>query len=180
MYTYQNKAIRIGRSWTDSDGVKHPSNWNNWSDEEKAEKGLVWVDDPAPFDNRFYWDANTPKAIEDINAVDEDGQPLLDEDGNQVVTKGLKTNAIATIKAQAAGLLAPTDWYIVRQQETGEAVPVDVLTYRQEVRQASGDIEAAIQACTTHAEFVSLYDAPVDDQGLPTGNAPINNWPKGL
>jgi hypothetical protein len=170
MYTYQGKVIRAGRGWVDSDGVKHPSNWMNWDNATKTEKGLVWVDDPAPFDNRFYWSAGNPKAIDDVTETDEAG--------NVSVTKGLKSVAIEQTKATAGSLLAPTDWYIVREQETGDTTPVEVLAYRQAVREASGDIEAAIVGVTTHEAFMALYNAPVDAEGNVTGNAPINDWPE--
>ena len=87
MYKYGETVIRVGRSWTNNDGITHPRNWANWSDADKAAAGLVWEDDPAPFDSRFYWSADVPKNIDDVNEVDENGDPLLDEDGVQVVTK---------------------------------------------------------------------------------------------
>jgi len=114
-----------------------------------------------------------------VNEVDEDGNPLLDEDGVQVVTKGLKTNAIALVKTQAGGLLAPTDWMVIKASEVGDySVPTSVLEFRAAVRLASNQIEAAILATTTLDEFKSLYDVPVDADGNPTGNAPINDFPK--
>ena len=182
MWTYLGRVIKQGRAWTDAEGVQHPAQWNRWSDDEKAAKGLVWDKSlqPVPFDNRFYWDANTPKNINDVDAVDEDGNPILDENGVQIVTKGLKSQAIAQTKTTAGSLLAPTDWYIVREQETGEVTPTDILNYRQAVRTASGAIESAIQGVTTHADFVALYDVPMDAEGNPTGNAPINDWPETL
>ena len=178
MWTYNGKRIREGRSWKDSDGITHPTSWGRWSDAEKTSKGMVWVDPAPSFDNRFWWDASTPKALEDVNAVDEDGNPILDEKGNQVVTLGLKSQAIALVKIQAAGLLAPTDWYVTRKAETDVAIPSEILTYRQSVREASGAIEASISGITTHEAFIALYDAPVDAEGIPTGNPPINNWPE--
>jgi len=177
MWTYNGKRIREGRSWKDSDGITHPTSWGRWSDAEKTSKGMVWVDPAPSFDNRFWWDASTPKALEDVNAVDEDGNPVL-EDGEQVVILGLKSQAIALVKTQAAGLLAPTDWYVTRKAETDVAIPSEILTYRQSVREASGAIEASISGVTTHEAFIALYDAPVDAEGIPTGNAPINNWPE--
>lgn len=48
----------------------------------------------------------------------------------------------AQIKAHAARLLSYSDWYVTRQQETGADIPESVLTYRQAVRDASGEIEA--------------------------------------
>jgi hypothetical protein len=181
MYKYGETVIRVGRSWTNNDGITHPRNWANWSDADKAAAGLVWEDDPAPFDSRFYWSADVPKSLEDVNEVDENGDPLLDEDGNQVVTKGLKSNAIALVKTQAGGLLAPTDWMVIKATEVADySVPADILTYRAAVRTASNTIEAAITAAADHAAFMALYDTPVDADGNPTGNAPINDFPEAI
>ena len=179
-WKYNDRIIRIGRSWTDDNGVTHPRNWAIWSDEDKVTAGLVWEDDPAPFDNRFYWSAGVERALEDVNEVDSEGNALLDADGNQVVTRGLKYNAVQQTKTTAAGLLQSTDWYVTRQAETGTAIPSTVTDYRTAVRTASGTIETAIQGVTTHADFMALYDAPVDAEGNPTGNAPINDWPETL
>jgi hypothetical protein len=131
-----------------------------WDAATKAARGLVWEDDPAPFDGRFYWSAGVAKSLDDV--TEEDG----------TITKGLKSNAIATVKAQAAGLLAPTDWYVIREAETTVVMPDSVAAYRAAVRNASGDIEAAITAAADLDAFMALYDAPED------GNAPINDWPE--
>jgi len=180
MYTYNERIIRAGRGWTDSNGVKHPTNWMQWDDATKTAMGLVWADDPAPFDNRFYWSAGNPKALDDVNEVDEDGNALLDEDGVQIVTKGLKSNAIAQVKATAGSLLQPTDWMVTRKAETGTEIPSSVADYRTAVRTASGTIEAKIKAVKSHTGFMKLYNAPVDSEGNPTGNAPINDWPESV
>ena len=177
-WTFNGKIIREGRGWTDNNGIKHPTNWGRWSDAEKLAAGLVWQDDPATYDNRFYWDATTPKALDDVNAVDQDNNPVLDQDGNQVVTLGLKSVWKNTIKTQAGGLLAASDWYVTRKAETGADIPADVLTYREAVRTASGAIEAAIDGASDHAAFVALFDTPVGADGMPTGNAPIADWPE--
>lgn len=180
MWTYLGRVIKQGRSWTDAEGVQHPAQWNRWSDEEKASHGLVWDESlqPVPFDNRFYWSAEVPKALDDVDAVDEDGNPVLDADGVQIVTKGLKSNAIAQVKATAAGLLQPTDWMVTRKAETGTAISDTVLDYRAAVRTASGAIETAITNAADHTAFMALYDTPVDENDIPTGNAPINDWPE--
>jgi len=178
-YKYSGRIVRTGKAWTDNDGIQHPANWMVWDDATKAAKGLVWEDDPDnSFDGRFYWSAGVAKSLDDVNEVDEDGNPLLDEDGEQVVTLGLKSNAIATVKAQAGGLLAPTDWMVIKAAEvSGYTVPSATLTYRAAVRTASNTIEAAITAASDLDEFMALYDVPVDADGNPTGNAPINDWP---
>ena len=159
-YKYSGRIIRAGKAWTDNDGIQHPSNWMVWDAATKAAKGLVWEDDAASFDGRFYWSAGVAKALDDVTEEDD------------TITKGLKSNAIATVKAQAAGLLAPTDWYVVRKSETEVAIPATIATFRAAVRTASGTIEAAITAAADLDAFMALYDAPED------GNAPINDWPE--
>ena len=177
-YKYNGKVIRAGRAWSDDNGTQHPANWMRMSDERKVEIGLVYEADPdTSYDSRFYWSKGVERALEDVNETNEDGTPMLDVKGNQVVTKGLKSNAIAQVKVTAAGLLAPTDWMVVRSAENGTDIDADTLAYRAAVRKASNDIEAAISAVTTHAGFMALYDAPMGADGMPTGNAPINDWP---
>ena len=175
-----NKTIRAGRAFTDNNGVQHPKTWMRWSDAEKTAAGLVWDASatPAPYDNRFWWDANTAKALDDVNEVDSDGNAILDADGDQIVTLGLKSVWKNLTKERAGNLLAPTDWQVVKAAEvSGYTVPSATTTYRAAVRTASNTIEAAIDAVTTHAAFLALHDAPVDSDGNPTGNAPINDWP---
>ncbi len=177
-YKYSGRIIRAGKAWKDNDGVTHPRNWYAWSDEQKTSAGLVWEDDPASFDSRFYWSANVPKSLDDVNAVDEDDNPVLDENNNQVVILGLKSQYKAQTKNTAGGLLSSTDWYIIRVNEDNTAtVPTNISTYRAAVRTASGTIEAAIDAAADLDAFIALFDTPVDSDGVPTGNAPIRNWP---
>lgn len=162
MWTFRGQRIKEGRGWTDAEGIQHPGNWSSlWSDSEKQAKGLVWVDPPASYDNRFYWSAGNPKAIDDVT-----------EDG--VTTSGLKSVAIQQTKNTAGLLLQNTDWYVTRKSETDVAIPTDVATYRAAVRTASDDIETAIAAVTTHDEFMALYDADSD------GISAINAWPEPL
>lgn len=180
-WKYGHKTIRLGRGWTDNDGIQHPANWGSWSDEQKTAAGLVWEADPAPYDNRFWWDADTPKNINDVNEVDEDGNPVLDIDGNQMVTLGLKSVWKNITKERAGNLLAPTDWHVVKAQEVSDyTVPTEIAQWRQSVRTASNTIEASIDATNSHSAFLALHDTPVDADGNPTGNAPINDWPAEL
>ena len=175
-----DKIIREGRSWS-NDGVTHPTNWAIWSDADKKAAGLTWEDPPASFDNRFYWDASTPKALDDVNEVDDDGKAIIDPmTGKQLVTKGLKTIHIEQTKQTANDKLSATDWYVTRKSEDSTTIiPSDVTTYRAAVRTKSGTIEKAITDAADHAAFMALFDTPMDSQDppQPTGNAPINDWP---
>ena len=185
MWTYLGKRVREGRVFEDNTGRQYPPQW--WyrtSDQEKIALGLVKVDDPKPYDNRFYWGWNAEKtslierSLADVNEVDAEGNPILDDKGNQVITRGLKYIAIQQTKRTAASRLQSSDWLITRQAETGKQVSSTILDYRAAVRTASGNIETAITNAADHAAFMALYDVPVDSDGNPTGNAPINDWPE--
>lgn len=190
-------TIRAGKSWTDANGITHPTNWMIWSDDDKRAAGLTWVDDVvAPYDSKFYWGRNEdgsliPKSLTDIHhtwtqaEIDSEKAPdgtsagaaKLDIEGNQIVTLGLKTNAIALAKQHAAGLLAQYDWYVIRKTETDVAIPTSIATYRAAVRTACAAIETKITNAADLAAFMALYDAPVNSDNIPTGPAPINTWP---
>jgi hypothetical protein len=77
-------------------------------------------------------------------------------------TLGLKSNAIALAKTQAAGQLAPYDWYVTRKSEKSTAIPSAVSTYRDAVRTACAAIETSIANASDLAAFMALYDTPVD------------------
>ena len=178
-WLYNGRTLKVGKSWTDDNGYKHPYNWATaWSAEDKEQWGVTWQDDPdTSYDNRFYWARDVERSLTDINEVDEDNNPILDQDGNQVVTKGLKTIWIEQTKETANSLLAKSDWYVVRNAEKSTAIPTEISTYRDDVRTASGTIETAINACADLDAFKALFVVPMDDDGNPTGNAPIYNFP---
>jgi len=159
-FLLNGQPLRVGRPFTDADGVQYPSNWLRLASEaDKAAIGITWEADPAPVDTRFYWSEDNPKRLEDEPAVDEDGDPVLDTDGVQIINKGLKTEWVAQQKQIAGSLLAPSDWYVTRKAETGAAIPADVLAYREAVRTTSGTREAEINACTTTEELAALVTA---------------------
>jgi hypothetical protein len=189
MWTYNGKRIREGRAWTDDNGVQHPANWHIWSEDEKVAHGLVWVDAQPKPDERFYWFSQnadgtyttTPKALEDTNEVDENGDPIIDPDtGTQMVTPGLKSVWIAQTKQTQGSLLSQTDWAYTRLADTGTAVPADIQQYRNEVRLAASAIEDQISQCSDLDAFKALFVTPVDANGDVTGNAPIYNWPEAI
>ena len=123
------------------------------------------------------WGTATPKRLEDENAVNEDGENVLDEDGNQVINYGLKTEKKRIVKQQASGLLAPTDWYVVKATEVTEYnVPENITTYRADVRAKSNEMESQIDACTDVDELKALYEYTTQEDGTQT--RPLAEFPK--
>jgi len=156
-FELNGQQIYAGRSFVDADGNQYPRNWTYvLTQEQKDALGIVWVPDPAPVDTRFYWDHDNPKRLEDEPAVDENNDPVLDEDGVQVINTGLKTQWIRQQKEIAGSLLAQSDWYVTRKAEVGTEIPADVATYRTAVRTVSGQREAEISAAATFEAFVAL------------------------
>ena len=167
----------------------------SWSAEQLAANGIYEVvyDNSNLKDYRFYingaesftfandtvtasYTAAVGKALDDVNEVDEEGNALLDNDGVQVVTPGLKTNEKNQIKAQAANLLQSTDWYVVRHAESETAIPANVSTYRTSVRTKSNEIEASIDGAATveAVEALFTYTTGADD----VTSRPLGKWPK--
>jgi len=131
-------------------------------------------------DDKFYFSSynidgswtSTAKNLDDVNEVDDDGNARLDADGNQLVTKGLKSQWIAKTKETANKLLAPTDWQVIAKAERDREVDSDVATYRAAVISKCAAIETAITNAADLDAFKALFVAPED------GNAPIYDWPE--
>jgi hypothetical protein len=148
-----------------------------WTNEEREAKGIYEVvfDNSNKKDEAYYTNTNqsfnfadgavtasfgtaTAKLLEDRNEVDEAGEPLLDDKGNQVVTKGLKSQKKAIIKSQASGLLAPTDWYVIKATDVESySVPSAVTTFRANVRTKSNEMETAIDNASDVDALATLY-----------------------
>ena len=147
-----------------------------WSNEEKNAIGIyeVTYDHSNKKDESYYINTNeqfkfennkvisyfgtaTPKQLEDVDATDEDGEPVL-QDGKQVVIKGLKSQKISISKQQTAGLLQSTDWYVTRKSDTGTAIPQEIQDFRTQVRAVSNQQETQINACTTVEQLKALYE----------------------
>jgi len=138
--------------------VNYPANWLRLSTaDEKTALGITEVADSPTYDNRFYWGNGTAKTLTDTNEVDENGDPLLDENGDQVVTLGVKSVLKAQEKNIAGSLLARYDWYVVRKAEKSTAIPTAITTYRDGVRTACTTRETEIDACADTAALVTLY-----------------------
>ena len=167
-----------------------------WTDEERKNIGIyeVITDSTNKKDESYYintneefnfsneqvtisWGTATPKRLEDEDAKDEDGNNILDDDGNQVINYGLKTEKKKIVKQQASGLLNPTDWYVIKATEVESYnVPENITNFRAEVRTTSNEMETKIDACNSVDELKSLYEYTEQDDGSLT--RPLGEFPK--
>ena len=163
----EKEAIGIYEIIVDKTNYKDPAYYNNTNSSYTFADGQVTES----------WGTATPKRLEDENAVDENGENILDEDGNQVINYGLKTEKKRIVKQQASGLLAPTDWYVVKATEVTEYnVPENVTNFRAEVRTKSNEMESQIDACTNVDELKALYEYTEQEDGTIT--RPLVEFPK--
>ena len=174
MYKVNNKPLQLDRAFTLGD-IQYPANWLRFSSaEDRAALGITWETEATRADDRFYWsgDINNPKAMEDREEVDEDGNPMYvkvlgEVDGEpamvdsdeRLVTKGLKSNWIAQVKVTAGTMLATTDWMVIRKAERDVAIPADVVAKRAAIVAEADRLEAAITACTTVEELIAVVTA---------------------
>ena len=159
MFLLNGNPLPVGVPFVDAQGNQYPQNWLNLSTaEEKAAIGITEVADPVRADDRFFWDGNinNPKALEDVIELNVDGQNILDDKGNPVITKGLKSQFIAQAKTTAGYILAQTDWMITRKIERNVDVPTATAQYRNSVVVRADELEAAIAAASTVEELIAL------------------------
>ena len=184
MWKYSGRTIKEHKAWTDDNGITHPKNWHIWSPSEKAAAGLTEVTPETPPDSRLYtWGyqadgvtiSKTAKSMTDVNEVDGNGDPLLDSDGNQVVTLGVKSELKAEVKSQQGSLLAQTDWAVVRKADKGTAIPSNIQTYRDAIRTKATAMESAIDGAANTDAVAALF-LTIDLEGNKSGI--LYDWPE--
>ena len=183
-FKLDGKPLAVDVAFTHND-IQYPANWLRLTTKtDKEAIGITEVADAPTYDSRFYWGDGTAKALDDVNATyaedDPDGKYkkgdlIKDENGNQVVTLGVKSVLKAQEKATAGSLLAKYDWYVIRKAETSKAIPTTIKTYRTAVRTACLTRETEIDNCADTAALVTLYGSTEKD-GVFTPN--MTQYPK--
>ena len=187
------KSIVIG-------DVRYPAKiFQVWSQSEKEAIGIYEVvyDNSNFKDEKWYINTNqsfafadgtvtasygtaTPKAHADTlwtQQDSDDGDLPDDKEVGDVKVEGLKTTLIRTIKQQASGLLAPTDWYVVKASEVSDySVPTNIATYRASVRTKSNEMETAITNAVDTPALETLYTYTEQEDGTVT--RPLGEFPQ--
>jgi len=151
-----------------------------WSVEEKEAIGIYEVvfDDNNKKDEQWYINTNQSFAFANDTVTasygtafkkahadttwtqDEidDGDAAEGTSPGDIKTRGLKYNLIKTIKSQAAGILANTDWYITRNAEKSTAIPNAITTHRDLVRSRQATMETQITNASNTPALETLYN----------------------
>ena len=173
-----------------------------WTNEEREAIGLYEVvfDNSNKKDEAYYTNTNqsfdyadgqvtasygsaTPKAIADSLWTQEDsdnGDLPDDKEIGDVKVKGLKTLKKEIIKSQASGLLAPTDWYVLKATDVAEySVPSAVSTFRADVRTKSNTMETAIDNASDVDALATLYEyVNTGTEENPVMERPLGEFPR--
>jgi len=180
--------------------VRYPAKiFQLWSTSELNAIGIYEVvfDDSNKKDEKWYINTNqsyafadgtvtasygsaTPKAHADTlwtqDEIDDGDAPEGISPGD-VKVEGLKATLIRTLKQQASGLLAPTDWYVVKATEVSDySVPSNISTFRASVRTKSNEMETQITNASDTPALETLYTYTTDDNGVQS--RPLAEFPK--
>ena len=180
------------------DNIRHPKAlFSAWTDAEKKAIGIVPVTTTGNhLDIKYYIEVDEAFAVAgdknsvvrtigvkaadrkltDTDEVDEDGDPLLDDDGVQVVTLGLKSNAKNKATTQSSGLLKGFGWLIQRKVTASVAIPSAVTTYMAAIRTDHGNICTAIDGANTMAKFIALHTTTYNEDGTVNVIAKTQSW----
>jgi hypothetical protein len=160
MWKYGNKTIKPGKGWIDDNGVRHPSNWNIWSSDEKAKYNIKEIIEDSPPDSRLYtW--------------------VMDSEGKITSTAkdldALKIQIKKDIQDQQFSKLSVSDWAYIRHYDTGKDVPSNIETWRNAIRAKATEMENAIDACSSVEDIAKLW-VVYDKNGNKSGM--LFDWPE--
>jgi hypothetical protein len=98
----------------------------------------------------------TALPLEDILFTAQDETDGLGTEG-EVKQSGIRKNHISNINAQAASILQPTDWMVIRATEGGTAVPSSITTKRAAVRTKANAMCTQITNAANVDALAALY-----------------------
>ena len=191
-----NKGVEIN-------GVKHSRDIfsSKWTENERNAIGIytVEIDSTNKKDEEWYINTNityafgsgkvtgtygtaTAKATADTKwtqaQIDDPtlvGQAPDGADTNTVRLEGLKTIKKELIDSQCAGILAPSDWRVIKEQETGSAMDSGWKTWRGNVRTKCNSMQTQIDNAANVDALSALFTYTTTDgvTSRPLGEFPV-------
>ena len=186
-----NKGIVIG------DNQYPASIYTLWTETERNAIGIytVEIDTTNKKDEEWYINTNityafgsdkvtgsygtaTAKAIVDALYTEQDktdGKIPSDKDVGDVKAEGLKTIKKKIIDQQCAGLLAPSDWMVIKATETGGTMDRGWKTWRASVRTKCNSMQTQIDNASDVDALAALFTYTTTDgvTSRPLGEFPV-------
>jgi len=136
MFILDGKPLLIDHAFTHDD-ISYPANWLRLSSQADRDAiGITEVADTVRHDDRFYWDHDIPKDLDQ-----------------------LKEQWKAQVDNTAYSMLFQSDWMVIRKLETGKEIPASHASYRAEVRSAANANKIALMAATDITAFIAIATA---------------------
>ena len=187
-----NKGIKIN-------DIQYPASiYTLWSEEERNAIGIysVEIDSTNKKDEEWYinsdityafsnnkvigsYGAATAKKIDDTLYSSQDktnGLIPSGKDVGDISARGLKYLKKQMIDEQCAGLLAPSDWRVIKAKETGGTLNSGWKTWRASVRTKCNSMQDQIDAVSDVDELAALFTYTEQEDGSitrPLGEFPI-------
>ena len=186
-----NKGITIG------DNQYPASIYTLWTEAERNAIGIytVEIDTTNKKDEEWYINTNityafssgkvtgtygtaTAKNIDDTLWTEKDkadGEIPKDKDVGDVATRGLKYLKKQMIDNQCAGLLAPSDWMVIKATETGGTMDSGWKTWRASVRTKCNSMQTQIDNASDVDALAALFTYTKKDGVVsrPLGEFPV-------
>jgi len=157
--------------------VNYPSNiFMLWTSSELEALGIyeIVIDNSNLKDKEYYMNTQqsfnfasgtvtasygtaTAKLLDDVLWEEGDSDIPAGKSVGDVKQKGIRQGHIDNINAQAAGILQPTDWMVVRAAEGGTAVPSSITTKRAAVRTKANAMCTQITNAANVDALAALY-----------------------
>tara|TARA_Y100001937_G_scaffold42293_1_gene59934 strand:+ start:443 stop:1063 length:621 start_codon:yes stop_codon:yes gene_type:complete len=186
-----NKGITI-------DSIQYPASiYTLWSEAERNAIGIytIEIDNTNRKDEEWYINTNityafasgkvtgsygaaTAKKIDDTLWTEQDKTDGLipeGEDVGDVATRGLKYVKKEMIDNQCAGILKPSDWRVIKSEETGETMNSSWKTWRASVRAKCNSMQDQIDAVLNVDELAALFTYTEQEDGSIT--RPLGEFP---
>jgi hypothetical protein len=186
-----NKGIQIG-------DLKYPASiFTLWTEAERNAIGVytVEIDETNRKDEEWYINTNityafgsgkvtgtygtsTARAIADTKWTQkeiDDGDAPAGADTNTIKDEGLKTIKKRIIDNQCAGLLAPSDWMVIKATETGTTMDSGWKTWRASVRTKCNSMQTQIDNAADVDALAALFTYTTTDgvTSRPLGEFPV-------
>ena len=166
----EREAIGLYKVVTDATNYKDPNYYINTNEQYSFANNQVTKS----------WGTATARQLTDSLWTQQDSDDGLlpsDKSVGDVKVEGLKTEKKRIVKQQASGLLAPTDWYVVKATEVADySVPANITTFRADVRTKSNEMETAIDNAADVDALKALYEYTEQEDGTIT--RPLGEFPK--
>ena len=170
-YYLNNVEITEGSAFTVGD-FTYPYSWlAGASDNVRNSMGITKVSD-VNYDPKYYWAADNAKALDDKEEVDQEGNPMfvkvlgkvngqdvMVDSAKRLVSRGLKTNCTNEIKTLAGSMIAPTDFYIIRNEVESVAIPQEVVAKRAHIVSEQDRLVSAIAAVETVDSLIEVMNS---------------------